>query len=299
MAAFALLLACLALGALSARADWLPARHHPRIDGWVLNVALPAMVLRQIPALEPSVELLFAAAAPWLVVGGALLLFPWLGRRLGWPRPLVGCLVLTCGFGNTAFLGLRMIAALQGPAALPIAVFADQAGSFLALSSIGLAAAAAYGGGEFRYRAIALRVLRFPPFIALLLAVAVGAAGTWPPLFAEVLDALAATLAPVALFSVGLRFRLRAVAGRGVAVALGLGWKLLLAPLIVWGLALGLGTATPVANVSVLQAAMAPMITAGILAMRHGLEPPLAAAMLSAGILLSFLSVPLWSLALG
>lgn len=299
MGAFALLLACLICGALVARQGWLPVDHHRWVDHWVLNLALPAMVLRQIPALQPSVDLLFAAAAPWLVIAGAWLLFPWLGRRLGWSRALVGCLILTCGFGNTAFLGLPMIAALQGSGALPIAVFADQAGSFLALSSVGLATAAAYGGGDFHYRTIALRVLRFPPFIALLLALLVAAFGRWPAPVASVLDGIAATLAPVALFSVGLRFRLRAVAGHGTALTIGLGWKLLLAPLIVWGLSLVLMPAPAVATVSVLQAAMAPMITAGILAMRHQLEPALAAVILSGGILLSFLSVPLWSAALG
>jgi predicted permease len=38
---------------------------------------------------------------------------------------------------------------------------------------------------------------------------------------------------------------------------------------------------------------MAPMITAGILAVEHDLDPPLANLAVSLGILLSLLSVPL------
>jgi hypothetical protein len=53
-----------------------------------------------------------------------------------------------------------------------------------------------------------------------------------------------------------------------------------------------------VLTVSVLQAAVAPMISAAILADQHGLEPALANAVLGAGILLSLATMPLWNLAL-
>ena len=51
-------------------------------------------------------------------------------------------------------------------------------------------------------------------------------------------------------------------------------------------------------SVAVLQAAMAPMISAAILAEQFHLEPELANAVLGIGILLSLVTVPLWSLAL-
>jgi predicted permease len=49
-------------------------------------------------------------------------------------------------------------------------------------------------------------------------------------------------------------------------------------------------------EVSVLQAAMAPMVTSAILASDHGLDPELAALMVGLGIPLSFATVPcaLW-----
>jgi malate permease and related proteins len=52
-------------------------------------------------------------------------------------------------------------------------------------------------------------------------------------------------------------------------------------------------------SISVLQAAMAPMISAAILADQHNLDPPLANSVLGAGILLSLATVPLWHFALG
>jgi malate permease and related proteins len=49
----------------------------------------------------------------------------------------------------------------------------------------------------------------------------------------------------------------------------------------------------------VLESAMAPMISAAILASDHDLEPDLANAVLGVGILLSFVTVPIASYWLG
>ena len=81
-------------------------------------------------------------------------------------------------------------------------------------------------------------------------------------------------------------------------VTLGLGWKLALAPLVMLGIGGALGMHGLLLTITVLQAAMAPMISAAILADQHDLEPDLANAILGIGILLSLLTVPLWNLLL-
>ena len=83
------------------------------------------------------------------------------------------------------------------------------------------------------------------------------------------------------------------------AAALGLGWKLALAPPACWLLVRTVGVGGMVLTVGVLQAAMAPMISAAILADEYGLEPPLANTVLGAGIVLSLLTVPLGDWLLG
>lgn len=299
MDAFALLLLCLGLGVLLGRSGQLPRQAPQAFNAWILKVALPALVLVQIPRLQFEWALLFPVLTPWFVILGAWVLFATLGRLLGWDRALIGCLVMVCGFGNTAFLGLPMIQALQGPEALATAVISDQMGSFLALSSVGIGVAAWYGGRSLQLSDLARRVLLFPPFMALVLAFVVAALGAWPPAVEAVLQRLADTLAPLALFSVGLQFRAGALWSEWQAAGLGLAWKLFLAPLLLLGLAAAAGLSGPAVTVGLLQAAMAPMITAGIIAVDHGLRPALASSLVSAGILLSFLSVPLWSLALG
>jgi predicted permease len=47
-------------------------------------------------------------------------------------------------------------------------------------------------------------------------------------------------------------------------------------------------------DVSIMEAAMAPMISAAIVASSHGLKPRLAGMMIGVGIPLSFITLALW-----
>lgn len=294
MSAFLLLIACPVLGWLFARRQWMPEGGHAAINAWVLRIAFPALVLDQVPRLVWEPALLFAAAAPWVVLAGALVVIPVIGRAAGWDRATVGALVLTCGLGNTAFIGLPMVQALAGPQALGAAVIADQLGSFIAVSTAGVILASVYAGDRVNAREVIQRLTRFPPFFALIVAVIVRQFGGWPEPVSVVLHRLGDTLTPLALFSVGLQFQLGALRGRGHMVLTGLAWKLVLAPLAALLLALAAGVGGVPASAGILQAAQGPMITAGILAQEHRLNPELVTLVVGLGILLSFVSAPLW-----
>src|SRR5581483_2828401 len=118
VSAFILLVVCLLLGFAAARWLHVPEGTPAAINFWVLDIALPALV--------------------------PLLVFAWLGRRRRWSAGTIGALTLTCGLGNTAFMGLPMVEAFRGPQALGTAIIADQLGTFLALSTLGVAIAAHY-----------------------------------------------------------------------------------------------------------------------------------------------------------
>lgn len=299
MSAILLLGACLILGVAMARNPRLPDGILPTaLNFWVLEVALPALVLEQIPKLHFSTDLLFPAFAPWLVFAGALVIFPVLGRALGWSRGSVGALILTCGLGNTAFMGLAMIEALRGPEALGAAVIADQVGSFGALAFGGVIVAAIWSGTAPHPIEIIRRLFSFAPFLALLAALVLRQIGTLPEAVIAVLHRLGQTVTPLALFSVGLQLRLRGIGGYLPRLAAGLAWKLALAPLLIAGIAWTIKLHGTVAAVGILQSAMAPMISAGILAEQHDLDPPLATLIVGAGIVISLASVPLIALML-
>ncbi|WP_291190372.1 AEC family transporter [Frateuria sp.] len=299
MSALLLLFTCLVLGALVARLARPPTGLAAGLNWWVINVALPALVLELIPKLRFDPQLWFPIVAMWLVFGGAWLLFGWLGPRLGWSRGRTGALILVCGLGNTSFMGYPMMQALYGQPGLSLAVVADQLGCFPVLASAGIVVASLYAGRAPQANAIVRRIATFPAFVALLAGIGAGLLGGWPQPLDGVFAPLGATLTPLALFSVGLQFKFHPGERQLVAAASGLGWKLLLAPLACWLLGTATGVHGLVLSVGVLQAAMAPMVSATILADEYGLDPPLANTMLGAGIVLSLLTVPLGRVLLG
>ena len=293
MSAFVLLVVCMLLGVGAARFAKPPIGLAQALNWWVINLALPALILELIPGLRFDPHLWLLVVSQWLVFGGAFVLFRVLGRSRGWSNGRIGALTLVCGLGNTAFMGYPMVAALRGPEGLALAVVADQLGCFIVLALGGVAVAVIYGGATAHPREIARRILLFPAFLALLVGVAVGFAGGWPTLVVEILHRVGQTLTPLALFSVGLRLRLHLTRDQLSPALIGLSWKLLLAPLLVFALGTATGAGGLLLTVAVLQAGMAPMISAAILADQYHLEPPLANTVLGLGILLSLLTVPL------
>jgi predicted permease len=295
-----LLAVCLALGVALRASRRLPDTTHTVLNAVIVHVSLPAMTLRYLHAMSPSAELLAAAAMPWLMFALGCVFFMSLARAARWDRATTGGLILTGSLANTSFVGLPMIAAFFGAGGLATGVVIDQLGSYCVLSTLGLLVAAmcAPQGRTPGWQAMVSRILRFPPFLAVLVALATGPLA-WPAWLDGLLDKLAATLAPLALLSIGFQLRLGALRSCAAALAAGLGFKLLLAPLAV------LVLFTPLAqqdnatfDLIVFEAAMAPMIGATIVAAEHKLNPPLVTLMAGIGIPLSFLTVPAWHAAL-
>lgn len=75
----------------------------------------------------------------------------------------------------------------------------------------------------------------------------------------------------------------------------GLTYKLLVCPALVIGAMWLVGTpSTVVSRVSVIEAAMPPMIGAAIVASQAGLAPPLVSLLVGLGIPLGLLTAPAW-----
>jgi predicted permease len=286
-----LLFISLGLGALARRSKLFPVHTHFGLNAVVLNVALPALVLRSIHDVPFTGKLFAGAAMMWLVFLGAMGLFILFGRVMRLSSRSVGALVLTGGLCNSAFIGLPVLEAMWGREAVGIGVFVDQMGSFLVMATLGLGFAAAASGGTAHPAAIARKVLLFPPFVALILALLLRPVA-YPAWFSYVLDRLGSMLTPLALFSVGFQLQLGALRERVGPLFVGLGYKLLLAPALAAAvLLLFAGPDTLVWKATVTQTAMAPMVTGGIIASQYDLDPPLAAAMLGVGIPLSAASI--------
>lgn len=292
MANLWLLAVCFLSGFLARRSRRFPVQTPVVLNAWVMWLALPALIIHTIHQIPFRPELLLAAFCLWLVflVSAGLALLLARGRL---SKGTAGALALTAGLGNTAFMGLPITEALAGRPAMELAVVVDQLGSFLILSLVAVPFAAHMSGKHASFKFLSLRVLKFPPFIALLFAL-VTRPIPYPETADLVMQRLADTLSPIALCSVGWQLQLGALKTRAKPLTFGLLYKLAVAPLIAFAiLALFAPHFGLLEHVTVMQAAMAPMVTASLLAIEYDLDPELSALMVGVGVPLSLLSVPL------
>ena len=268
------------------------------INAWLLYIAMPAVILKYVPQIAWTPAVLFPLASPVIVLAGGAVYTGISSALFRWTADRSASVFLSTSLANTSFVGFPLITAFYGTSALTVGVLCDQI-TFVLLSTVGIAAATwAQAKGSGRHQgsllaAVGKKLLGFPPLLAFAAALILP---HWvdlkpvEPLF----DALAATLGPLALFSVGLQISLTQMGRGGAALAAGLTYKLVAAPLLVLAAAAVFGVTGVTARVSVFEAAMAPMVTVAVLAAEYGLAPRLASAMVGLGIPLSLLTGAGW-----
>lgn len=289
-----LLILCFIAGMLLRRFRRMPDNAPATLNSFIIHVSLPALTLFYIHQLKLSGDILLTGLMAWLVFGLSVCFFWLTGRWLKLPRATVGALMLVGGLGNTSFFGLPMVEAFYGQSGLSTAIIADQLGSFFALSVLGITVAGIYSSGRPTAMQIFKRIALFPPFISLLVALILIPV-EYAPWFTVLLKRLGDTLAPLALLSVGLQLRLGHIAEHKRNLAIGLGFKLILAPLVTYLLYVPLlGAHGQVIQVTLFEAAMPPMITAAIVASEHDLDPPLVNLMVAVGLIMAFFSLTAW-----
>lgn len=292
---FALIAICLVAGLLLQFSGIAGAKTASRLNAYVIYIALPALVLVEIPRLTFNLELLRPALIAWLVMIASAALVLLLARIYRWERGLTGCLLLLLPLGNTGFVGIPLIDALVGSEGIGFAILYDQFGTFLALNTFGIAVAVGYSGGSRSWPQILMRIVRFPPFISLILALAVAALGvSLPAVILSGLEFLAWSLVPVVMVAVGIAWQLKLARQDIYWFAFALAVLLLGKPALAWLLTSFMNMDSLMRQVVILEAGMPAMISAGVLAMSHQLRPKLAAALVGYSLLLGIPSLLLW-----
>jgi predicted permease len=289
-----LLFLCMLIGIALRRYRRVPDNAHAAINGFVINVSLPALTLLQIHGIKLQATLAYAVAMPWLLFTIAALFFWGVSRLLQFSPETTGGLILVAGLGNTSFVGLPMIETFYGAHGMPIGILIDQLGTYLVLSTLGIAVAALFSSGTASGGEILRRIYTFPPFIALFVSLLLVPLD-YPEWLVGVLHRLGDTLAPLALVSVGLQLRLDQLSGIRVPLSIGIAFKLFVGPALVMLVYVGLlRAAGNVVQITLFESAMGPMIGASIVAIQHRLNPPLITLLVGLGITASFVSLPLW-----
>lgn len=288
---------CFLFGMLLRWSGRIPENASSVLNAFIINVSLPALTLLHIHNLQWDNALVYPVSMAWGMFAVGALFFVLIGVLARWSRQTIGALILTGALANTSFLGLPMIDAFFGNAngELGIGIVIDQLGTYMVLSTLGVMVAAICSQGSLSITAIVKRILLFAPFQALIVAILLRPIEYSPEVVA-VLQALAATLAPLALVSIGSQLRFAELKGNVSALTVGLGFKLLLAPALVMVVLMEMlgGVSGRIAQVTVFEAAMGPQIGGSIVALEHKLHKSLVILMVGIGIPLSFVTLPLW-----
>lgn len=289
-----LLLVCLLGGMALRRWRVLPASAPVTLNQLLVSVFMPVLTLLYIPELNLTPQFWLPVLAPWLVFLSGLVFFGLLSRFGAVPglhldRQTVGTLQLTGGISSISFVGFPLFELLYGKAGLAIGIMMSQAGTFLVATTLGVLVASWHGTQQPSGRGLLTALLRFPPFPVFVVALLANQAGYHHPvLVRELLEKLSSPFSVLALLTVGLQLDVIVRPEQRYRLALGLFYKLVLAPLLIFGLFRGwLGRHDYVTDLCVLGAAIGPMNMTVVLANRYGLNTALASQMVGIGIPLS------------
>jgi predicted permease len=291
---FVVIVVFLALGALTRRLFSLPEKAPLYINHFIINVALPAVILLKLPELPLDKTVLLPMLVPWLVALPLVGLVVALARRLGWRREIIGALVMLVLYGNSSYFGFPMVRAFFGDSGMPYAIMFDQLGNFVMLAIFAPLIIAHFNPAD-KPSALAMirRIFSFPPFIALLAALALNGV-SYPPQVSMVLGPLSQLLAPLAMFIVGLQLTWHVPHDLRRPLLLVLAARLLISPLLALGFCLLSGHTDLAVRVTIFEAGMPPMVTAALMAMSANLAPRLCTAAVGFGLGASLITLPIW-----
>jgi malonate transporter len=288
-------------------AGWLGYISRSLADGLVhfaYNIAMPALLFVTI-AQEPARNLL-----EWRFLlafgGGSMLCFGlvFAAVRAGWRRGVAGSTIygMTAAMTNTGFVALPILHSIYGnPAVLPAAIATVFVAGVMFPATVVLLESEQRGAhGRSARTGILVRQIVFNPMV---LSTMIGLA--WaitglpiPAPIAAYMNIFAAALTPCALFAIGLGLSIEAMRSNLAAAVSLAAVKLVIMPLIVYGLCVASGLDPLYTVAAVVCAAVPTAKTVYILAGEYKVEEPLVATTVSITTLMSVPTLLGWLYAL-
>ncbi|MFV0144460.1 AEC family transporter [uncultured Empedobacter sp.] len=295
MTNFILIAVCIIAGMVFKATKSIHPDAHKGINTWILYLALPAVSFKYLPKVEWSQEMLFPILSTVVIAVGSLFYMKFYSKAKGYSERSQRSLELASGYSNTSFIGFPLISAFYGEQYLSIAIICDQT-MFLCLSTIGIVSAlkgGSNGSGTISSSFILKRLFTFPPFLgcisALILSQFVDLSPAEP-----FFDKLAATVGPLALFSVGLQLKFNGWRKLWSQISMSMVYKLMIAPAVVMLLALVIGIKGDVAKISIFEAAMPTLVTSSIIAEQFKLNTKLTNLIIGISIIVGFFTAAFW-----
>ena len=292
--------AIIVTGWIAGRLGYLTRSLADGLVHFAYNVAMPALLVVTI-AQEPARNLL-----EWRFLlafgGGSTICFAlvFMAVRLGWKRDVAGSTVvgMTAAMTNTGFVALPILHAIYGqPAVLPAAVATVFVAAVMFPATVILMESDRRREGDPSASPVALikQILLNPMVLSTLVGLAWTIVGLpIPAPVATYLNIIAAALTPCALFAIGLGLSLdglRSNLKASVALAT---VKLVIMPLIVYGLCKACGLNPLYTIAAVVCAAVPTAKTMYVLAHEYKVEEPMVAATVSITTVLSVVTLLGW-----
>lgn len=265
----------------------------------VLNIFLPALTLSVLSTAPLTHELwavpLVSLACMVAGIGVAWLVYARiLGKRLS--RPTIGALILASVWCNATYIGLPIVTTVAGESFGRIPIMFDLLAMSPMLFTVGVMICVEFGTATSRHTiGEGLRqVLRLPPFLAAVVGLALNLLHipVWEPLLTA-LQTMGKAVSPLMVFSVGIalrppRWRTLPIVFPAMAI------KLVLAPLVAFGMVLALGGAftQTSAMATVVEAGMPTMMLTMVFAERYQLDTETLAQAILLSTLLAMLTLP-------
>lgn len=254
---------------------------------------IPVITLYHLPEQQFEWDYVWLLTTPWLIYLFSILFFETVHKLFPIKRQTRAVLIMTSGIGSISFAGFPIFEAFYGPEGLAYGIVLSLAGTFVVCNTIGSFTGFWYKSKKIIFGPIFWRMIKFPPFIAMILSfVLIFFDYEHPKLIGDFLRVLSAPFSVLALLAVGLNFGVKSLKEFKNQFFLGQFYKLVLSPLIVFIVLFLFGEhQTVIGKICILGAGIGSMNTIALIAMQQELNPRLAALMPAVGIPLSILTL--------
>ncbi|MEM8808325.1 MAG: AEC family transporter [Cyanobacteria bacterium P01_G01_bin.38] len=264
---------------------------------FLFYVGVPLSIVSFVYRTELSGAVLVAPLVAWAAMLFALMLAWGIVKRQAWPSATRGSFLLTAMLGNTGYLGFPVVLLLPklGPRYLGWALFYDMLGTLFGAYFLGVVLAASFSrrrdhrSGGWLFRQVVLNPSLWAFGVGLLLK-----GWVLPPWVVDGLVAIAWTMITLSLVLMGIRLQQLSAWHHLTRVAVPVGIKILLLPLLV-GLGLSAcGWVGPPRLVLTLQAGMPCAFATLVLTETYGLDYELTVSAVGLSSALLLVTLPIW-----
>lgn len=261
---------------------------------YVLTFALPALIFDKIYHVNIDLRLLdiilLGFGSTFL---GTVIVFV-LGKIFKFSKVTITCMVLLTLFGNTIFVGLPIVKGFLGDTYANEVIFYDQFTTSIPISIIGPFILSFAAPQKVTLYQNAMKIMKFPPFIALILGLICKNFEISEVIFAP-LRMFSASVVPVALFAIGVGLSFKSILSSWKSSSIVILGKMILPPLffILVAKYFGVDMSQKQWLTGAFMCSMPPMVLAGAMIMKANLDSNLAISSIALGVLFSFVSMPL------